>query len=367
LREQGLEMLTDGFRDTSHLMLAVRGLLRPGVHPPRAFTVLDRMQEQAASSTAERVLISQETLAPATATDIDGLVRRLAGHEVHVVVTARDIARQVPSAWQERVKTRSTVAYEDFLHDVVHRGPAAEQFWKVHDLPAVLDRWSQAVGAGHVHVVTVPQRGAAPDLLLERFCGLLGVDPAGLTRESARSNSSIGLVQAELMRRVNETLGGRLPEPHTGYGPMGKRMLGERILASQPGRAPLLPVTMAPWCARIAAEWQAAIRDRGYDVVGELGDLAPLPSAFADQPPPVTDEELLDAATEAIAGMLDQWHQEREQSRDLRRTLRETERELGSARRALRGEADRMGRPRAPAAGPNLLSRILSRVVRGRR
>lgn len=363
LREQGLEMLTDSFRDTSHLMLAVRGLLVEGVHPPRAFTVLDRMEKQAAASTADRVLISQETLAPATSEEIRGLLDRLPDHEVHVVVTARDIARQVPSAWQERVKTRSTDSYETFLHDVVHRGPAAEQFWRVHDLPDVLGRWSQLVPADRVHVVTVPQRGAPPGLLLERFCRLLEVDPADLERETARTNTSIGLVQAELMRRVNVALGDRLPTPQDGYGAHGKRFLGEDVLASQRAAPPRLPAGLAAWCAETAGKWRGVITEQGYDVVGDLEDLDPLASTYAQEPQEVADGDLVAAAAEAIATMLDRRHQEREELHGLRRTLREQEAEL----RRLRKQARRT--QEAPQA-PTLLGRArgaAARAVRGRR
>lgn len=363
LRAQGLEMLTDSFRDTSHLMLAVRGLLVEGVHPPRAFTVLDRMEKQAAASTADRVLISQETLAPATSEEIRGLLDRLPGHEVHVVVTARDIARQVPSAWQERVKTRSTDSYETFLHDVVHRGPAAEQFWRVHDLPDVLGRWSQLVPADRVHVVTVPQRGAPPGQLLERFCRLLEVDPADLERETARTNTSIGLVQAELMRRVNVALGDRLPTPQDGYGAHGKRFLGEDVLASQRAAPPRLPAGMAAWCEETAGKWRDVITQQGYDVVGDLEDLDPLASTYSQEPQEVADGDLVAAAAEAIATMLDRRHQERDVLQGLRRTLREQEAELRRLRRQLR-------RTQEPPAAPTLLGRArgaAARAVRGRR
>ncbi len=363
LREQGLEMLTDSFRDTSHLMLAVRGLLVEGVHPPRAFTVLDRAEKQAAASTADRVLISQETLAPATSEEIRGLLDRLPDHEVHVVVTARDIARQVPSAWQERVKTRSTDSYETFLHDVVHRGPAAEQFWRVHDLPDVLGRWSRLVPADRVHVVTVPQRGAPPGQLLERFCRLLEVDPADLERETARTNTSIGLVQAELMRRVNVALGDRLPTPQDGYGAHGKRFLGEDVLASQRAAPPRLPVGMAAWCAETAGKWRDVITEQGYDVVGDLEDLDPLASTYAEEPQDVADGDLVAAAAEAIATMLDRRHQERDELHGLRRTLREQEAELRRLRKQVR-------RTQEPPPAPTLLGRArgaAARAVRGRR
>lgn len=365
LRQQGLEMLTDSFRDTSHLMFAVRGLLSESLHPPRAFTVMGRLAEQAASSTADRALISQETLAPATPEQIQRLLGLVPDHEVHVVVTVRDIARQLPSVWQERVKSRITDPYGIFLEDVVRRGPAAGQFWKVHDLPDVLGRWGAAVGRpDRVHVVTVPQRGAAPGLLLERFCRALDVDPQTLDRDTGRSNTSIGMVQAELMRRVNLALGDRLPIDEPGYGVVGKRLLGEDVLAAQRGHPPRLPRSMEDWCRRTAENWRDTVVDRGYQVVGDLDDLLPDPSVFADELPDVSEAELLDASTEALATMLDRVHEERQETRGLRQELRAAERELRQTRRALRGRNEP---GEGGAATPSLLTRAVSRAVRGRR
>ena len=35
--------------------------------------------------------------------------------EVHVVCTARDLARQIPAVWQEDVKNRHVVTFADFV------------------------------------------------------------------------------------------------------------------------------------------------------------------------------------------------------------------------------------------------------------
>ncbi len=370
LRDQGLEMLTDSFRDSSHLMFAVRGLLSEDLHPPRAFTVMDRLAEQAAASTADRALLSQETLAPATAEQVRDLLDLLPEHEIHVVVTVRDIARQLPSVWQERVKSRITDPYDVFLDDVVRRGPAAGQFWKVHDLPDVLGRWGDVVSPERVHVVTVPQPGSPGGLLLQRFCEVLDVDPERLDRDTGRSNTSIGMVQAELMRRVNVALGERLPIDRPGYGVVGKRLLGEDVLAAQDGVPPRLPRRMEAWCRETSEHWRSTIVERGYHVVGDLDDLLPDPSRYAEDLPEVTDGELLGAATEAIATLLDRAHTERQETRALRAALRTTERELREAGRAV-GERrdDKTARAvtRGNGATPRaLLGRALSRLRGGR-
>ncbi len=63
-------------------------------------------------------IVSHEILAPATP---DAIARRcadLAGREVHVVYSARDLARQIPAAWQESIKQGRKWTYQRFLNRV---------------------------------------------------------------------------------------------------------------------------------------------------------------------------------------------------------------------------------------------------------
>ncbi len=57
-------------------------------------------------------------------------------------------------------------------------------------------------------MVTVPPPGSEPELLLRRFCEVVGVDASRLDREVGRLNESVGRTQAELLSRVN----GHLPK-----------------------------------------------------------------------------------------------------------------------------------------------------------
>ena len=63
----------------------------------------------------------------------------------------------------------------------------------------MLERWSVIAPPERIHVVTVPPSGTPPEVLLERFCSVIGVDPAALDREVPRANESLGQVQAELL------------------------------------------------------------------------------------------------------------------------------------------------------------------------
>jgi uncharacterized coiled-coil protein SlyX len=284
-------------------MLAARGRLKPGRDPLTAEEVFEALAAEVTAAGDADVLLSQEQLAGCTRKQVRTLLERFGDREVHVIATARAWSRQVPSAWQERVKTRSTTPLEDFVAAVRDRTEEAHGFWRNQDLPAVLARWGHTLAADQVHVVTVP-RASGSDLLAARFFWVLGISPAGLRAAEARSNSSLGAVQAELLRRVNLALGERLPKPRLGYDRVGRWFLAEKFLVAQDGTPPLLPPSAEQWCRETAQEWAAAVREAGYDVVGDLTDLQPEAAHFADGEIEVDDGSVLDSAVRALADIL---------------------------------------------------------------
>jgi hypothetical protein len=353
LRRQGLVVVPDpgGLRSdadsSARLMHALRGRLVAGHDPLTADEVLERFAAEAAAAGDADVLVTQEQLAGCGRVQIDSLVRCLGDREMHVVATARAVSRQVPSAWQERVKTRSTMPFDDFVVAVRDRTAPARGFWQNQDLPAVLDRWASGLPAGQVHVVTLPTAGAAPNQLEARFFGVLGVDHNRLRAGQPRSNSSLGAVQAELLRRVNLALGERLPRPRLGYARVAKWYLVQNFLLPQGGRPALLPQSIEPWCRQLSEEWIATISNAGYDVAGDLSDLRPDPAHFAPAVENVPDGDQLDAAVRALADVLVHRHEELARIDAL--TARVAELEQGRATTPAATASSRRGRWRARA------------------
>ena len=99
------------------------------------------------------VVISHEILANATPSQVARAMRDLAGSEVHVVYTARDLARQLPAAWQESIKQGRRWSYRSFLGRV-EKGRT--WFSRSFDVPRVLGTWSAGLPPERVHVVTDP-------------------------------------------------------------------------------------------------------------------------------------------------------------------------------------------------------------------
>ena len=182
--------------------------------PTRAVGIWDRIVAEAGAWSGT-VLISHELFASATKEQAARAIASFGDDtEVHVVVTARDLVRQIPAEWQEHVKHRSTKTLPEFVDDLRRRhrrGRAGSG--RCRTSRTCVDRWGSTLPPAQVHVVTVPPAGADPGTLWDRFATLLGLDPGSFDTQASRANTSLGVEQAELLRRVNGALGDRVPLP----------------------------------------------------------------------------------------------------------------------------------------------------------
>ena len=323
LAEAGLLLPLAGPGHHFGLALALRGDLDESMDAPTAFSAEDRLVKQLGESSAPRALVTHEVLAAVSAAEAARFSRRIVDRDIHIVLTVRDLRRQVPAEWQQRVKTRSTLTYEKFLDGVVNHSERGAKFWRVQDTFDVAERWRGDLPPERVHIVTTPPAGSAPTLLLERFCQVLGVDPAVVNTDQSRRNESLGAQQVELMRRVNVALGDRLPHPRAGYNRVAKNEFANSVLAAQDGARLDLPAHLDEWCHGEARRVVEQIRTAGYDVVGDLDDLLPAERTDAADEP-VTDELVAAAAVDGIAALLVQRDEDVKRIRALERQARDT-------------------------------------------
>ncbi len=247
------------------------------------------------------VVFSHEILAPAPQDKIARLMNDLQGREVHVVYSARDLARQLPAAWQESIKQGRKWRFGRFL-DSAERGKT--WFMRAFDLPTVLTSWSRNLPPERVHVVTVPPVGAAPDELWQRFCRVFGIEPGWAPLDSERSNASLGIAETELLRRLNRRID-RRSRTETAPDEMLRRMLETGELGGRKSRRVELPPERLPWAEEQAERWIAWVKGSGVDVVGDLDDLRPGPAAEGRwrDPDKVSRKALARAAVDALAVM----------------------------------------------------------------
>jgi len=267
-------------------------------------------QVRAAPGTA---VISHEILATASRAQIGRALESLGhgaggdGTEVHLVLSVRDLVRQIPAEWQENVKHRAQLSYGAFLDQI--RDPERSTrigawFWGVQEIPEILDRWGEDLPPEHVHLVTVPPPGGAPELLWKRFSQAFGLDGIDLDLEGERHNPSLGVPETTLLRRVNRRANAELAPAH--YRPLVRELLAHQTLSRRTGSPRLaLPPDLHPWVQDLAGEWIDEIERRGYDVIGDLGDLVggPPVAEYADPDRP-RERQVASAGVDAITALL---------------------------------------------------------------
>jgi len=255
-------------------------------------------------------VLSHELLGAATRDQARRALAALEGLEVHVVLTARDLARQVTSEWQERVKNGSTKSFAQFERRLLRQlraGDLEKGFWLNQDPVLALDRWAEELPPDRVHVVTAPAAGAAPTLLWERFAAAVGFDPDGLDPLAAgrSSNATLGVAQVAVLRRVNQALDGRIPQPQ--YARVVKSQFAEGVLAAQRSRRPQCPAPLVEELREVAAQHNQVLRERGYVVHGDLEELLPAVPEHDVVPPDQVDRRAERAAyARAVAALLGQ-------------------------------------------------------------
>src|SRR5215467_995873 len=257
----------------------------------------------------DAAVISNELLAACNPRQADRAVRSLLPAEVHIVVTVRDFGTLLPAEWQETVKCRSTVPWERWVDGVIDAAPDPDRrrrlwFWTVHDTLAILRLWSRDIPVDHVHVITLPPQGGTSELWL-RFASVLGIDSSTIDLPQRRENPSLGLAEAEFLRRLNEALPDRVPRWF--YTWNIKRILANDVLSAQPRGARLvLPPERQAWAREQSEILVAGLRDSKYHIVGDLGELLPPPGTERYVPPAsLPDEQLLEVAVRATAALAD--------------------------------------------------------------
>ncbi|HKC28620.1 MAG TPA: hypothetical protein VKB75_11475 [Jatrophihabitans sp.] len=265
-------------------------------------------------------VISHELFAAADAEQAARAVASFDEAELHVVLTVRDMATLLPAEWQESVKHRTTRAWDDWLGDVIDResiDPDRRRwgFWRVHDTLEILRAWSADLPPERVHVITVPPRTAARDLLWHRFAEVIGIDPAAADTSRARSNASLGLAEVELVRRINQALPEQMPD--WSYMHTVKDFLAQEVLAGRPAAGQLeLPADRDSWACEQGQLLVDGLKASDYDIVGDLDDLLPQPSSGPRyQPGQVSSEQMLDASVHAIVSLVSDRVAAREQVR----------------------------------------------------
>ena len=264
-----------------------------------------------ARKAAGDVLISHEILAAASPAQIAGAMAAFEDDEVHIVLTVRDLARQIPAEWQENVKHRGRRTFAKFMALVVkaRRTKPDVWFWRVQAIPDILTRWGNGLPPDRIHVVTVPQAGEQSDLLWTRYATVIGLDPSRAYADATDYNPSLGIVEAAVVRRLNKLLAGR-GIPREVYVDLVREVIARDTLAQRPDQIrAVLPERRWDFVDTVTSEWLDWLEGAGVDIVGDLADLQPERPDFTDgswiHPDRPPADLVAAAALEALAAVIE--------------------------------------------------------------
>ncbi len=359
LAQAGVLVVGSSQVERIHASMVVREDKRLEKLPPRAHQAWARLVEQIRAWEGPVAVLSYELFAGATTGQAERALGDLAGLEVHVVVTGRDLGASVPSAWQERLKFALTTPLEEWEPRPESAGPRAEWGWRTLDPAGVAKRWGATLPPERVHVVTVPRAGAAPGELWRRFAdalGLAALEVGRLDLAPERSNESLGVVEAELLRRVNVEVGDRITGNRE-HAVWLRDTLAHGVLAGLGDeRIGLTDEQFATAEARSRRSVERITRG-GYAVHGDLDDLlATRPEART--PGQVTDSEVAASGVAAVGELL-LLVRERTQERNRARGEEEPEQEEPGG---LRGRGRRLLQSTSAVALRRETGRLRARV-----
>ena len=333
--------------------------LMAAVKPPRREAPSwDALVARALDFEGTFAIISAEQLDRCDEAAMEAIAGSFGDARVHVVYTARDLSRVIPAMWHTRTRNGYHDTWDSYLRGLRDAPDSDAWPWEMagQNPERVLARWARHVPEERIHLVTVPQPGAPPELLWQRFSTALGLRAEDYTLESTYANPSLGAAEVELLRRLNESTRERLTTETYNRWVRKEVIRGALDQRSGQQRYALEPADHE-WVRAHSQQVVASLRSTGYDVIGDLEDLLP-PSTGPHAPPPTTvrTEQVLDAAVDALSALVVSLHEQTEASGRRRavRAARPTRRGRRGARRTAR---------RARRTARRARTRLRSRVV----
>ena len=322
LLEGGLYVPGDRQLDHFHVERDIREDHQPHNHPePRWEGKFDTIVNEIEEAGAPASVISAERLCASTPGQIERTRERLSDFEVHVIYGIRDLASLLTSEWQESVKHRNQLSFQDWL-DGLGRHERDEWFWMANDLERTLGNWS-TVDPRYTHVLIFPPPGSPTEEVWNRFASALEWT-APVETTSDRPNESLGFLEASLLSRIQS----RIPDD----APVARRLtitraeIAGRILAQRSDRMPILiPEGHREWIARNTEARVAYLEKSDYDVIGDLADLADLDRRFGESTTDGHELETLDASLEVIGDLVVMLSHERDRADRLQARIAEME------------------------------------------
>ncbi len=233
-------------------------------------------------------VLSMEFLARMRSAKIRELRSDLGQTPTTIVITVRDLGRNVPAMWQETVKNGASWGFADYVTAVRDGGEAGERFWRQQDAAAIARRWAKVFTAESVTVVTVPPPGSPSQTLWGSFLTAAGI-PHGDWAEPRKANPSMAAATTRMLCDLNRRAGDLDHE----LDPDQVKAMANRVLAHLPGEPTGFAVP--GWLRERADQINHDLLALGSVVLGSPEDLVPR------DVPGVAPDDLSPAAVYAAA------------------------------------------------------------------
>ncbi len=292
-------------RQPMSAVLAVMGDPAPGTGKVPSMAKWKLLSGEIKRAGDQRVLLSSERLSHARSDAIRKIVDDLGPRPVHVVATLRPLAKVIPSQWQQSVQTGLQLSYDDFLHQIFDEpdNRRVRAFWHRHRHDELVARWADVVGPDNVTVIALDERDHS--MVLRVFEQLLGLRDGTLVADGDRTNRSMTLPEAEVVRAFNRQFFAEgLSRPlHTKVMRFGASAhIKSREPSSDEPRIET-PQWALDRAGTLADEMVAALQASGVRIVGDPERLRPAmtsPLGDGTQPAPRISPEVAATATMGI-------------------------------------------------------------------
>lgn len=184
-----------------HACYGLCGHYIPWVTPRRKWSALGESMLKEIDAHAGDILISSEALSSMDAEGIARFCEVLGGVDC-IVITVRNFAKTLLSAWQQNIKGGGKNSLTDFLYRIEKDRKHKTGVWNTYSFGSIAKKWRQ-----HANVELIVVGKGAPsvdDPLLEAFAQIIGsplFNPGELS-ESAR-NVSLCFEDVEVLRYIN--------------------------------------------------------------------------------------------------------------------------------------------------------------------
>lgn len=283
-----------------------RSLLRLPFKNPNEVVDYGEWEDQVArvkASGAPRVIVSGEEFSFCEKREIQTLLDDLGRDRVHVVVTARPLAKVLPSQWQLDLRGSFTSSsFDEWLgwtlrprgvRRVAQLIGVPHPFWFRHRHDQLARRWADAIGADRVSVVVVDDRDHR--VLLSAFEHLLGLSSGTLQPVDGKSNPSLTAQEIAIILRLQK----KMQERELLFAErVRSRQIQRRLLAIRERRATDQKITLPQWAVpevtQVSRRIHDGLMDSGVRIIGD-------PTLLLEVPGQTDENQVEEAETETYA------------------------------------------------------------------